>query len=79
MLQLRMNVAHPFLLRFVSPGGSELVMFARLAAALAISEVTARAAGVPQAGTIRRNLNQLLKDAFSGPAEPFKLSDNDDS
>ena len=36
-------------------------------AALALAEITARDAGVPQYGTIRRNVNQLLKDALSKP------------
>lgn len=68
-LQIRVNVAHPFVLRFSSPGGAEVAAFIRLAAGLAISEVTARASGVRQAGTIRRNLNQLLHDALAGPIE----------
>jgi hypothetical protein len=42
----------------------------RLGAGLAIAEVTARATGVRQAGTIRRNLNQLLREALSDPAQP---------
>jgi hypothetical protein len=68
LLHIRVNVAHPFLVRFAAPGGVELNAFVRLGAGLAIAEVTARATGVRQAGTIRRNLNQLLRDAL---AEPF--------
>lgn len=66
-LQIRMNVAHPFLQRFVSPGGDELIPFTRLATGLAIAEITARQAGVRQAGTVRTNLDQILRLALSGP------------
>jgi hypothetical protein len=38
-----------------------------VAAALALAETNARDSGVKYAGTIRRNLNQLLRDAFSKP------------
>jgi hypothetical protein len=39
----------------------------RIAAALALAETTARDSGVKAPGTIRRNLNQLLREAFSEP------------
>ncbi len=39
----------------------------RIAAALALAETNARDSGVVYAGTIRRNMNQLLRDAFSQP------------
>jgi hypothetical protein len=71
LLHIRVNVAHPFLVRFAAPGGVELNAFVRFGAGLAIAEVTARATGVRQAGTIRRNLNQLLREAL---AEPVALS-----
>ena len=66
-LQIRVNLAHPFLERFVSPDGDEVVSFTRLAAGLAIAEITARRVGVRNAGTIRLNLNQILRNALSGP------------
>lgn len=69
-VQIRVNLAHPFMLRFVSPDGDELVPFTRLAAGLAIAELTAREVGVRQAGTIRMNLNQILRTALSGPVQP---------
>lgn len=65
-VHIRMNLAHPFMDRFVSPDGDEIIPFTRLAAGLAIAEITAREAGVRQAGTIRRNLNQILR-SLSGP------------
>jgi hypothetical protein len=64
---VRVNLAHPFMVRFVSPTGDELVGFTRLAVALAIAEITAREVGVRQAGTVRRHLHDLLRTALSGP------------
>jgi hypothetical protein len=76
-VQIRVNVAHPFIVRFCTPGGTELTAFVRLGAALAISEITARAAGTRQAGTVRRNLNELLHDALAGPVDLFELDEGD--
>ncbi len=66
-LDIRVNLAHPFIVRFTTPSGDELVLFTRIAAGLAIAEITAREAGVRQAGTLRRNLAQILRVGFSGP------------
>lgn len=66
-IQLRLNLSHPFLSRFIGPDGEELPIFSRLAIGLAISEITARETGVSQAGIVRRNLNNILRDALSGP------------
>lgn len=68
-IQIRVNLGHPFMVRFVSPDGDELVPFTRLASALAIAEITAREQGVRQAGTLRINLNQILRSALSGPVQ----------
>jgi hypothetical protein len=68
-LHIRVNIAHPFLERFLSTDGSEITAFVRMGAALAVAEATARAAGVRQAGSIRRSLNQILREALSGPVQ----------
>jgi Histidine kinase-, DNA gyrase B-, and HSP90-like ATPase len=68
-VQLRVNMAHPFVVRFASTDGTESVALVRMAVALAVAEITSRATGVRQSGTVRRNLNQLLRDALSGPIE----------
>ena len=68
-LQVRLNIAHPFLTRFVSLDGPEIAAFVRLGAALAVAEATARAAGLRQVGSLRRSLNQILRDTLSGPVE----------
>jgi hypothetical protein len=66
---IRINLCHPFMVRFVSPDGDEIVPFTRLAAGLAIAEITAREVGVRQAGTLRMNLNEILRSALSGPTQ----------
>jgi len=68
-LSIRINLAHPFMIRFSSPSGAELQPLVRIAVGIAIAESTARATGVDRAGTIRRNLNQLLREALSAPTE----------
>ena len=61
---LRMAVAHPFTQRFCSADGAELDLLLRLAAAIGLAEVIARDSGVKFAGTIRRNINELLRNAL---------------
>jgi len=73
-IQIRINVGHPFMERFVSPDGDEIVPFTRLAAGLAIAEITAREVGVRQAGTLRINLNQILRAALSGPVHRKEMT-----
>jgi len=68
-IHIRVNLAHPFMVRFISPDADELVPFTRLAAGLAIAEITAREVGVRQAGTLRMNFNQILRSALSGPIQ----------
>ena len=64
-LGVRLSAAHPFMERFVGPDPSRLSPFLRIAAAIGLSEITARDAGVKQAGQLRRNINQLLRESLS--------------
>jgi hypothetical protein len=66
-ITVRMSLAHPFMQRFCRPESAEIEALERVAAALALAEITARDAGVHQYGTIRRNVNQLLREALSKP------------
>ena len=66
-VHIRVNISHPFMVRHATPNGSELEALVRLAAGLALAEIAARSAGVRQAGTVRRNLNELLFGALSVP------------
>ena len=64
---IRMNLAHPFVQRFGGAAGEHIEAMLRLAGAMAVAETVARDGGVRQAGTIRRNVNQLLRKALSEP------------
>lgn len=66
-LKISLNLSHPFMLRFATPSGAEIRPMVRLAVGFAVAEATARAIGVDRAGTIRRNLNQLLREALAAP------------
>lgn len=64
---LRLALAHPFMERFGGTTADRLEPLIRLAAAIGLSEITARDSGVRSAGVIRRNINSLLKDGLSKP------------
>ena len=66
-LGIRVSLAHPFMERFGGTDASQIEPLLRLAAALALAEVTAREAGVALAGLIRRRVNQLLREGLSNP------------
>jgi hypothetical protein len=66
-ITVRMSLAHPFMVQFCRPESTEIEALERVAAALGLAEITARDSGVPQYGTIRRNMNQLLREALSKP------------
>lgn len=66
-ITVRMSLVHPFMQRFCRPESAEIEGLERVGAAIALAEITARDAGVPQYGTIRRNVNQLLREALSKP------------
>jgi len=66
-LSVRVSLVHPFMERFAGADATKIEPLVRVAAAIAISEVAARESGVKLTGTMRRNINQLLKDALSKP------------
>jgi hypothetical protein len=66
-ITVRMSLVHPFMLQFCRPESTDIEALERVAAALGLAEITARDSGVPQYGTIRRNMNELLRDALSKP------------
>jgi hypothetical protein len=67
LLRLRLSLAHPFMVRFSGADSSALESLLRTAAAIGLAEVLARESGISQAGTIRRNVNDLLRDSLSQP------------
>lgn len=63
-LGIRISLVHPFTINF-APDSRSIALLVRLAAALAIAEITAREAGSQGLGSIRRNLNELLLNVFA--------------
>lgn len=61
---LRIALLHPFMARFAGSDREKIEPLLRMAAALALGEKLARAAGVAMAGSVRRNLNRLLREAL---------------
>jgi len=62
---LRLSLSHPFMERFGGLDADQIEPLLRVAAALGLAEVAARDGGVRGAGTIRRNVNELLRSALS--------------
>lgn len=67
VLEVRLSLDHPFSDRFAGANGENIEALLRIASAIALAEVTARESGVKQAGTFRRTVNELLRDALSRP------------
>ncbi len=64
-LGIRFALAHPFMLKFGGTEPDRIQPLLRVAVALALGEMTARNGGVKFVGTVRRNVNQLLREALS--------------
>lgn len=64
-LDIRVSMTHPFMVRFAQTDAEDVEALLRLAAALALAEVLARDSGVRHAGTIRRNVNEIISAALS--------------
>ena len=60
-------MAHPFMVRFAQTDTEDVEALLRVAAAIGLAEVLARDSGVRKAGTVRRNVNDILRDALSEP------------
>ena len=66
-IAVRLSLAHPFMDRFCATDTYSIEAMLRVAAAIGLAEVSARDGGVPMAGTIRRNINELLREGLSRP------------
>jgi len=64
---VRLALAHPFVERFAGADFANIEPMLRIAAGLGLAETAARDAGVRMSSTIRRNLNELLRNALSKP------------
>jgi hypothetical protein len=66
-ITVRLALDHPFMERFGGVSQDQIEPLLRVAAAIGLAEITARESGVRLAGEIRRNINELLRDALSKP------------
>ncbi len=66
-LDIRVSMAHPFMVRFAQTDAEDVEGLLRVAAAIGLAEVLARDSGVRKAGTVRRNVNDILREALSEP------------
>jgi hypothetical protein len=66
-LGIRLSLVHRFMVRFGGADAARIEPLLRVAIAICLAETTARDSGVKAAGTVRRNINQLLRDALSEP------------
>lgn len=64
-LEIRIAMTHPFMVLFAQTDPDDIEALIRMAAAIAIAEKLARRGGVKLAGTIRRNVNEILREALS--------------
>jgi len=65
-IEARLALNHPFMRRWVGSTSKDIEPYMHIAAALALAEVSASLAGIQLAGTIRRNVNELLTSALAG-------------
>lgn len=66
-MEIRVSMAHPFMIAFAQTDADMIEPLLRIAAALSLGEKLARRAGIKSAGTLRRNMNQILREALSQP------------
>ena len=65
VIEIRVALAHPFMVNFAQTDPEDVEALLRVAAALALAEKLARLSGQKYTGTIRRNLNEILREALS--------------
>lgn len=64
LVGLRLSLVHPFMKQFCGTDCDEIEPLLRVAAALGLAEIAASEGGVRLAGTVRRNVNELLRNAL---------------
>lgn len=65
IIEIRVALAHPFMVAFAQTDPDDVEALLRVAAGLALAEKLARLSGHKYTGTIRRNLNEILREALS--------------
>jgi hypothetical protein len=64
-VEIRLSLAHPFMISFAQTNPDDVEALLRVASALALAETLARQTGLKMVGTVRRNLNEILREALS--------------
>lgn len=64
-IEIRLAAAHPFMARFAQRDQETMEALLRVAAALAIAEVLFKNSGSKLPGSIRRSVNDMLREVFS--------------
>jgi len=64
---IRMSLMHPFMVQFAGSDLDKVEPLWRVAIAIILSEITAGQSGLRGVATIRRNINQYLREALSKP------------
>lgn len=67
LVGIRLSLAHPFMERFAGIDEEKIECLLRLGIAIVLAEITARSSGVKYAGTFRRNVNDLVRNALAHP------------
>lgn len=67
-LGIRLSLEHPFMQMFGGVDAETIEPLLRVAIAICLAEITSRESGVLHATTIRRNINDLLRNALAHPA-----------
>ncbi|MEY9363870.1 hypothetical protein ABH994_006591 [Bradyrhizobium yuanmingense] len=67
VIEIRLSMTHPFMVSFAQTDPDDIEALLRVASALAVAEVLSRRGGVRLAGTVRRNVNDILREALSQP------------
>lgn len=67
VIEIRVALAHPFMVSFAQTDPDDVEALLRVAAGLALAEKISRLSGQKYTGTIRRNLNDILREALSRP------------
>jgi hypothetical protein len=67
VIEIRLSMTHPFMVSFAQTDPDDIEALLRVASAMALAEVLSRRGGVRLAGTVRRNVNDILREALSQP------------
>ena len=65
VIYIRVSMVHPFMVQYAQKDSEAIESLLRVAAAIAVAEIIARDTGVRKSGTVRRNVNEILRNALS--------------